>query len=112
MTQKKWWQPILPHGIALLIFLLAAFVYCRPAFQHKALVQEDMTQWRSMAHSSFVYKQQHGHFPLWTESMFGGMPAYLIAMEANTFAPQYVAYDILTLHLPTPANYFFLACIC
>ncbi|MBN9386277.1 MAG: YfhO family protein [Chitinophagaceae bacterium] len=111
MTQKKWWQRLLPHGIALLIFLLIAVVYCTPAFQHKVLVQEDMTQWRAMSHGSFQYKQQHGHFPLWTPTMFSGMPGYLIAMETKAFGPQYYAFQLLTLGLPTPASFFFLACV-
>lgn len=112
MTQKKWWQRLLPHGIALFIFIGTAVVYCRPAFEHKVLVQEDITQWRAMARSSFQYKQQHGEFPLWTESMFSGMPAYMIAMEARAFAPQYAVYELLSFHLPKPAGFFVLACIC
>jgi len=112
MTQKKWWQRFLPHGIALLVFIGTAVVYCRPAFEHKVLVQEDITQWRAMARSSFQFKQQHGEFPLWTESMFSGMPAYLIAMEARAFAPHYAVQDLLSFHLPKPAGFFVLACIC
>ncbi|HVV03152.1 MAG TPA: YfhO family protein [Puia sp.] len=109
---KESWRRFLPHALAVCIFLLAAFAYCAPAFHHQVLVQEDITQWKAMAQSSFVYKARHGDFPLWTESMFSGMPAYLIAMEAHTFSPQGYVYDILTLHLPAPANFFFLACIC
>lgn len=111
MTQKKWWRPLLPHGIALFIFLLIAVVYCTPAFRHNVLVQEDMTQWRAMSHNSFQYKQQHGHFPLWTTTMFSGMPGYLIAMETKAFGPQYYASQLLTLGLPAPASFFFLACV-
>jgi len=111
MTQKKWWQRLLPHGIALLIFLLVAVVYCVPAFQHKVLVQEDVTQWRAMAQSSFRYKQQHGHFPLWSTSMFSGMPGYLIAMDAAAFEPQNLIINLVTPGLPKPVNFFFLACI-
>jgi len=109
---KEFRRRLLPHVLAACIFLLAAFAYCTPAFHHQVLVQEDITQWKAMAQSSFVYKAKHGDFPLWTESMFSGMPAYLIAMEAHAFTPQGYVYDILTLHLPAPANFFFLACIC
>jgi len=109
---KEFWRSLLPHALAVCIFLLAAFAYCKPAFDHQVLVQEDITQWKAMAQSSFVYKARHGGFPLWTESMFCGMPAYLIAMEAHSFAPHGYVYNILTLHLPIPANFFFLACIC
>ena len=44
--------------------------------------------------------------------MFSGMPAYQIAMDAPALSPQYLIYNILTLHLPAPANFFFLGCIC
>ncbi|HEY4206553.1 MAG TPA: hypothetical protein VGM31_07070, partial [Puia sp.] len=112
MTIKTLPGRLFPHALALLIFLLAAYVYCTPAFNHHVLVQEDITQWKAMAQSSFEYKAKHGNFPLWTESMFSGMPAYLIAMEAHAFSPQGYLYDMLTLHLPSPANFFFLACVC
>jgi hypothetical protein len=111
MTKERW-RRLLPHAMAICIFLLAAFLYCMPAFNHQVLVQEDLTQWKAMAHSSFEYKAKHGTFPLWTESMFGGMPAFLIAMDAHAFEPQGYIYKILTLGLPSPASYFFLACIC
>ncbi|MDO6435389.1 YfhO family protein [Flavitalea sp. BT771] len=111
MMQRKWWQRLLPHAIALLIYVGTAVVYCRPAFQHKVLVQEDITQWRAMSRSSFLYREQHGHFPLWTESMFSGMPAYLIAMEATAFAPQPYVTSLVSFYLPKPASFFVLACI-
>jgi hypothetical protein len=110
--QKSWYKPILPHAIAVGIFLLVSFLFCQPAFQHKTLSQHDNDQWKAMAHSSNVYKDAHGHFPLWTQSMFSGMPAYQISMDAPGFSPQYLVYNILTLHLPDPANFFFLGCIC
>src|SRR4051812_28077790 len=111
MIKKKWWQRFLPHSLAILIFFLAAFLYCKPAFEHKVLQQEDITQWKAMSRSSFQFKEKHGQFPLWTESMFSGMPAYLIAMESHAFAPHGYLYDPLSLWLPKPASFFFLACI-
>lgn len=110
--QKSWYRPILPHAIAVGVFLLVSFLFCQPAFQHKTLSQYDNDQWKAMAHSSYVYKDAHGHFPLWIQSMFSGMPGYQVAMDAPALSPQYLIYDILTLHLPDPANFFFLGCIC
>ena len=72
--QKKWLRPLIPHGIAVAVFLLIAVLYCKPAFEHKVLSQQDYSQWKAMAHNSFQYKEAHGHFPLWTEGMFSGMP--------------------------------------
>ncbi|HLI94319.1 MAG TPA: hypothetical protein VKU83_11935, partial [Puia sp.] len=84
----------------------------KPLFDHKTLSPSDTQGWKAMAHNSFQYKAEHGHFPLWTEGIFSGMPAYQIAMDAPGFSPQNWIYDILTLWLPNPAALFFLASIC
>ena len=112
MMQKQWSKSLLPHVIAILIFLLVAVIYCRPAYQNKVLVQEDVSQWKAMAQNSFQYKDEHGHFPLWSEGMFSGMPAYQIAMDAPVISLPYYLYDVFTLWLKKPASFFFLACIC
>ncbi|HTI10900.1 MAG TPA: hypothetical protein VL832_20160, partial [Puia sp.] len=64
---KKWTGIFIPHVVAVVVFLLVAVIYCRPVFEEKVLVQEDVTQWRAMAQNSFQYKEKHGHFPLWTD---------------------------------------------
>jgi hypothetical protein len=110
--QKKWLRLLLPHLIAVVVFLLIAVIYCKPAFEHKVLQQADVTQWKAMAQNSYVYKETHGSFPLWTQGMFSGMPAYQIAMDAHVLSPQYVFYWILTLGLPKLAAFFFLASLC
>ena len=110
--QKSWYRPLVPHAIAVVVFLIVALVYCKPIFDHKTLSPSDTDGWKAMAHNSFQYKAEHGHFPLWTEGIFSGMPAYQIAMDGPGFGPQNWIYDLLTLWLPNPAALFFLACIC
>jgi Bacterial membrane protein YfhO len=110
--QKTTFKPLLPHAIAIVVFLLVAVVYCKDAFQHKTLSPQDTDGWKAMSHNSYQYKDANGHFPLWTENLFSGMPGYQVAMDAPSFSPQYIAFDILTLWLPKPASFFFLACIC
>ncbi|HLZ86178.1 MAG TPA: YfhO family protein [Puia sp.] len=110
--QKSWFRPLIPHAIAIGVFFLVAAIYCKPIFEHKTLAPNDTAGWKAMAQNSFQYKETHGQFPLWTESLFSGMPAYQIAMDSPSFSPQYLIYDLLTLGLPKPANFFFLACIC
>lgn len=110
--QRAWYRPFIPHAVAVGVFLIIAVVFCKPAFEHKTLASADTAGWKAMAQNSFQYKETHGHFPLWTESLFSGMPAYQIAMDAPAFSPQYLIYNILTLGLPKPANFFFLGCIC
>ncbi|HVG15928.1 MAG TPA: hypothetical protein VM935_13235, partial [Chitinophagaceae bacterium] len=104
-------QRLLPHSIAIVIFLLVAVIYCKPVFDGKVLQQNDVTQWRAMAQNSFKYKEAHGHFPLWTNGMFSGMPAYQIAMESQNAISPGIFYSILTLGLPKPISLFFLACL-
>jgi len=109
--QKKW-LPLLPHLIAVVVFLLIAVVYCKPAFEHRVLQQADVTQWKAMAQNSYQFMEKHNTFPLWTQGMFSGMPAYQIAIDAQVFSPQNFFHDLLTLWLPKLPAFFFLACIC
>jgi hypothetical protein len=109
---KGLFRKLLPHLVAVIVFLTVAVIYCKPVLEGKVLQQQDVTQWKAMAQNSFEYKGTHGHFPLWTNGMFSGMPAYQIALESgNTISPGYIYY-LLTLGLPKPISYFFLACIC
>jgi len=105
-------QKLLPHLIAIVVFVIVAAIYCKPALQGMVLHQEDVVQWEAMAKNSFDYKATHGHFPLWTNGMFSGMPAYQIAMEANVPASPLWFMKLFTLGLPKPIAFFFLACIC
>ena len=109
---KGLFQRLLPHGIAILIFLIVAVVYCKPVLEGKVLQQHDVTQWKAMAQNSFVYKETHGHLPLWTNGMFSGMPAYQIALESGNAISPGIFYYVLTLGLPKPISFFFLACVC
>lgn len=103
---------LLPHLIAVVVFLIVSVIYCKPVLEGKVLQQHDITQWKAMAQNSFEYKETHGKFPLWTNGMFSGMPAYQIAMESEHVVSPGIFYHILTLGLPKPINFFFLACIC
>jgi Bacterial membrane protein YfhO len=102
----------LPHLIAIAVFLIVAVVYCRPALEGKVVGQSDVEQWKAMAQQSMEFKAKYGHYPLWTESAFSGMPAYTIAIDAQTALHYGYLLNILTLGLPQPINFFFLACVC
>lgn len=107
-------QKLLPHIIAIALFAIVAILFCKPALEGKVLNQHDTQGWKGMAQQSFEVKKKTGHLPLWTNSMFGGMPAYQIAMEADTHVGDPVGYffDVLKLGLPESAAFFFVACIC
>jgi len=105
-------KKILPHLIAVVIFLIVAVIYTKPAFQGKVPQQSDTQQWHGMAQQSFEFKDKYGHYPLWTNSMFSGMPAYQIAFDPRTKITVGYLTSVVTLGLPIPASFFFLACIC
>ncbi|MEO8719556.1 MAG: hypothetical protein ABI297_03340 [Ginsengibacter sp.] len=105
-------KKLLPHIIAIVIFLIVAVIYCKPALQGKVVQQSDIQGWRGMAQQSFEYKDKYGHFPLWTNSMFSGMPAYQIALDPRTKISVGYLSSVITLGLPVPVSFFFLACIC
>ena len=102
---------VTPHLIAIGVFLVVALVYCAPALQGKVLQQGDVIHWKGMAQNSFKYKETHGHFPLWTNGMFSGMPAYQIAMDpSNPFNIIYL-HKVFSLFLGKPFMFFFLLCM-
>lgn len=105
-------KKLVPHLIAAGIFLLIAVVYCSPVLQGKVVNQHDILGWKGMAQQSFDYKEKYGHFPLWSNSMFGGMPGYTIALDQKTPISIGYVYNIVTLKLPKPINYLWLAGIC
>src|SRR6186713_136269 len=109
---KKWFRRLLPHVVAVVVFLAVSVFYCRPAFQGKVLYQEDVLQWQGMAQNSFQFRDTHGHLPLWSNGMFSGMPAYQIAMDGDVINIQAALYRVLTLFLIKPASFFFLAAVC
>ena len=109
---KNIFKSLLPHLLAIFIFAIVAIVYCKPALEGKVLQQSDVTQWKGMAQDALNYKAQYGITPLWTNSMFGGMPTFQIT--GIPVSPYSIgALDgIFTFYLAEPVGLFFLASIC
>ena len=105
------WKKVIPHLIAVGIFVIVALFYCKPALQGKVLQQSDITQWKGMSKDIYDFKEKHGDAPLWTNSMFSGMPGYLIAGKTNNVIPYYFT-EALSLFFAKPFQFFILACIC
>ena len=105
-------KSLLPHAIAVIVFVVVAAVFCKPALQGKVLQQSDTLQWKAMYEDQRKYEEKTGELPLWSNGMFSGMPGYQIAMYSpNPFSLGYV-YNFLTLGLPKPLYFFVLAAIC
>ena len=106
-------KKLLPHVAALAVFLIIALLYCKPALEGKVLNQSDITNWKGAVNQSLEYAKTHdGKGPLWTNSVFSGMPAFQIGgVPYNNSLPWYVS-KIMSLGLPEPVSFFFLASLC
>ena len=103
-------KKILPHFIAIVIFLIVSVFFCKPVLDGNVLNQHDIVSWKGMAQNAFEYKEKNGHYPLWNPNLFSGMPNYQVAMEGKSILPPFT--NIILFTLPKPINFFFLACIC
>ena len=109
---KSIFKSALPHIIAVAIFAIVAIIYCKPALEGKVLQQSDITQWKGMAQDAFAFKEKNGNFPLWSNSMFGGMPAYqTTGVGGFEYSVGWID-QLLTLRLAEPISLFFLASLC
>lgn len=105
-------KKLLPHGVAIIIFLIVTVIFCKPALESGVILQQgDVTAVQSMKHQSEQYREKHGVYPLWITSMFSGMPAYNIIFE-GAYNPFLQVDKAFQLWLPKPLNFFFLSCIC
>ncbi|OQP56797.1 hypothetical protein A3860_09430 [Niastella vici] len=110
--KKELLSRLFPHFVAVITFLIVATIYCRPVLDNQVLAQPDIIHWKGMAQGSFEFKEKYGRFPLWTNNLFSGMPAYHIAMESDIIVSPGWFNSIFTLFLPKPISFFFLASIC
>lgn len=81
------------NGIHLAIigfFVIICFVYFSPVLQGKAPAQSDVIQAKATAKEIMDYKAKDGKGPLWTNQMFGGMPAYQIWVQHPLNGATYV----------------------
>ncbi len=101
-------KDILPHLLGISIFYLIVALYFSPVvFQDQVIFQGDILQWEGSAKEAMDFREKTGEEALWTNSMFGGMPAYFISMEFPGDITNALV-SVLTLGLPHPVNGLFL----
>lgn len=72
------WKKIIPYIVAVVVFIAFAVLYCSPLLEGKVLYAGDVNTWRGGAQEAIEYREATGKSTAWTNSMFGGMPAYQI----------------------------------
>lgn len=79
MELKKVIRLFAPHFVAVSIFLVLSIVYFYPALEGKVMHTNDGTVFKNSSREISDFRKEYGKEPLWTNSMFSGMPAYLIS---------------------------------
>jgi hypothetical protein len=100
-------KKFMPHLYAIVAFVVLAGIYAFPALQGKKVSQHDITMSLASSHESTEFTKQTGEMAWWTNSMFGGMPTYMIHGTYPNSIGSKIGGFIMTL-LPTPINMIFL----
>ena len=98
---------IWPYAAAIVFFLIIMLVYFSPVLDGKLPRQDDIQRWRGMSKEIVDYREATGEEALWTNSMFGGMPAYQISVIYNKVLVKHID-NILQLGIPYPISLVFL----
>lgn len=112
MIKINFKEQVLPHIIAVVVFLLITVVYFKPVFfENKSLSQHDILQWEGGAKELLDFRKEHGTEALWTNSMFGGMPGYLITTKWGIGVLS-TTQKVISLGLPHPVKVVFISFLC
>jgi hypothetical protein len=104
------WHRIWPHLVAIIGFIILSVSYVSPVLQGKKLDMHDDKQAKAAAREIVTYHEKTGEWSSWTNSMFGGMPAYMIAADYPTSISTKIGQGINKI-LPAPANYILIALV-
>src|SRR5215510_6250711 len=102
-------QKLLPHIIAIAVFAVITIMYFSPMIlDNKEISQSDIIQFKGMSKEILDFREKTGSEALWTNSMFGGMPAFQISVMYKGNLIQYLE-KITTLGFPHPSQLLFQA---
>lgn len=100
-------KKFLPHITAVVLFAVLTLIYFKPLLSGKEISQHDIMQARGMSKEIVDFRATEHSEPLWTNSMFGGMPAYQVSTlyPGNWLGTLDQAFKLF---LPHPSGYIFL----
>lgn len=101
--KNAWWI-----ALCVVAFALITLVYFSPVLQGKRIKQHDIEMYKGMSQEIVDFKAQTGEQSLWTNSMFGGMPAWNIGVPQETNLMTYVN-RVLNAGFPHPIGAVFIS---
>lgn len=93
---------------AILGFAIITLFYFSPILQGKRIKQHDIEMYKGMSQELVEHREATGENALWTNSMFGGMPAWNISTPQNSNLMTHVNRG-LSLGLPHPIGAVFIS---
>ena len=76
-------KKLIPHIIAIAALIIANAIYFYPAYSGKTLEQDDIKLGVAKSKEILDYREATGEEPLWSNSMFSGMPTFLLNIQHN-----------------------------
>ena len=103
-------KKILPYVLAIVAFVVMAYAFTPQILSGKIVNQSDISSWQGMANEILQYNEDNpGDRALWTNSMFGGMPATSISVVFEGDVTKYL-YDALFVG-ERPASYLLISLV-
>ncbi len=107
------YKKYLPYFIAVLFFIVSAYLFSPQVFEKKVVNQSDIASWRGMANEIISYNEANpkDDQALWTNSMFSGMPATSISVIYKGDYTDYIYKLIHKLSGTRPPSYLLISMI-
>ncbi len=110
---------IYKHIFSVFVFIsLTVYLFNPLFFENKIIKQHDIEQWIYSANETIEFREKNNEEALWSNSMFSGMPAYLIDIQwSNDIVKSF--HKVYSLFFPHPVSnliisfisfYFMLLC--
>ena len=93
---------------AIIAFAAITLIYFSPILEGKRIKQHDIEMYKGMAQEINEFREETGEQSLWTNSMFGGMPAWNIGVQQHSNLITYVQ-KVIGLGFPSPIASVFIS---
>ena len=95
-----------PYITAIILFLVLSAIYFAPQLDGYVIKQHDIEQYIGMSKEIADFRTKYHEEPLWTNTTFGGMPAYQISTNNSNIIDS--AKNLILKVIPRPIGYLFI----
>ncbi|MCK9561537.1 MAG: YfhO family protein [Bacteroidales bacterium] len=110
MKTLQAYKPFMYSLAIIVLFFGMILLYFSPMLEGKTLGQHDVAQYLGMSKELNDYRDSTGNEAIWTNSMFSGMPGYLISVTYNNLIK--VVHIVLKIDKEHPQMLAFLYFVC